>query len=290
MLFTIQNKYMSVSVNSHGAELWSIKNKDGLEYLWQGDPAYWSDRSPNLFPYIGRMINKRYSYAGKTYTMDIHGFALASHFDLMSQSESHLVFRLCSSECTKLQYPWNFSYTISYHLQEWSLEITFGVENKDSKPMLFAVGGHPGFFVPLSKNEAFEDYRLRFVDACSPKRVVFTEDCLVDTMIPYYFDENNSISLRHDLFDNDAIVLKDTGKKVILENPNGKHSVTVSFPDMEYIGFWHEVKTEAPYVCIEPWSSLPSAKGDLTIWENQKDLLTLDPGEKYENKWEISIN
>ena len=38
----------------------------------------------------------------------------------------------------------------------------------------------------------------------------------------------------------------------------GTRRVTVSYPDMDYIGFWHATLTEAPYVCIEPWSSLPS--------------------------------
>ena len=289
MLYTIKNNFISVTVNDHGAELWSIKNADGLEYLWQGDPAYWADRSPNLFPYIGRMINKRYTYKGKSYPMDIHGFALSMDFELISHTDTELTLALNSSDATKVQYPWNFKFQITYQIRSSKLEIFFSVKNTDNTVMLFAVGGHPGFMVPLTTGEKFEDYRLRFDGNASPERVIFTEDCFVDTLAPYSFDENNAIQLRHDLFDQDAIVLRNTAKKVILENPKGIHSVTVEFPDIEYIGFWHEVKTDAPYVCIEPWSSLPSARGAETIWDNQKDLLHLQPQEIYTNKWSITI-
>ena len=26
---------------------------------------------------------------------------------------------------------------------------------------------------------------------------------------------------------------------------------------MPYVGFWHQPKTDAPYLCIEPWATLP---------------------------------
>ena len=289
MLYTIQNDQLSAVVNSKGAELWSIKTKDNLEYLWQGDPTYWADRSPNLFPYIGRMIDKKYFYSGKSYKMDIHGFALSMEFEAINHSTNELSLRLCSNSETKKQYPWNFEYDVTYKLVDSTLEVIFTVKNLDSTPMLFAVGGHPGFFVPLSEGESFEDYRLRFIGNSDPERVIFTEDCFVDSMEPYFLNSVNSIPLRHDLFDRDAIVLKNTGKTVVLENPKGPHSVTVNFPDMAYIGFWHEPKTDAPYVCIEPWSSLPSAKGAETIWENQPDLLTLEAYGSYQNRWAITI-
>lgn len=55
MIYTLENDSLKVQVNSHGGELWSIQTKDGAEYLWQGDEAYWKDRALNLFPYIARL-------------------------------------------------------------------------------------------------------------------------------------------------------------------------------------------------------------------------------------------
>ena len=55
MIYEIENQYLRVQISSKGGEFQSIRDKSGREYLWQGDEATWTDRGPNLFPYIGRM-------------------------------------------------------------------------------------------------------------------------------------------------------------------------------------------------------------------------------------------
>ena len=75
------NDSLKVQVNSHGGELWSIQTKDGAEYLWQGDEAYWKDRALNLFPYIARLTEGKYMLDGKTYEMPIHGFVNSSDLE-----------------------------------------------------------------------------------------------------------------------------------------------------------------------------------------------------------------
>lgn len=286
MLHSISNSKLTVTVNDHGAELWSIKDGD-TEYLWQGDNAFWDDRSPNLFPYIGRMINKQYSYSGNIYPMNIHGIAMYSDFILLEKSDAKMVFVLSSSTESLQQYPWEFTFKVIYELIDCKLSVTFEVTNNSQTTMLFAVGGHPGFNIPA---EHFTSYALRFEKACQPQRIIFTNDCFVeDRTEPYALVNGTDIPLRHDLFDNDAIVLKNTAKAVTLTCGEWK-AVTVEFPKMEYIGFWHAVGMACPYVCIEPWSSLPSPKGTQTVLENQKDLLTLDAGNTYTNTWSIAID
>lgn len=52
MNYTIFNDFLEVTVSDVGAELMSVKSKkDGTEYLWQGDPAFWAGRAYNLSPY-----------------------------------------------------------------------------------------------------------------------------------------------------------------------------------------------------------------------------------------------
>ena len=48
---TISNSVLTVGVSEHGAELQSIQ-KNGKEYLWQGDTRFWGRRSPVLFPIV----------------------------------------------------------------------------------------------------------------------------------------------------------------------------------------------------------------------------------------------
>lgn len=290
MLYTIQNDYLSVSISDQGAELQSIRSADGTEYLWQGDPTYWTDRSPVLFPYIGRMINKQYSYGGKVYNMDIHGFASTSVFTVQDQSQTAITFTLVSNEETMQQYPWTHRFNITYRLQENQLETTFVVENLDSTSMLFGVGGHPGFRVPLEKGLRFEDYRLRFAENCLPEQILFSSDCFVLPQTkPFPLVDGKYIPLTQDMFDSDAIVLTKLPRCIVLESERSERSVTVSFPDMAYVGLWHMPHTDAPYICIEPWSSLPSAKKEKTVWEDQTDLITLESGKTYTNTWTIRV-
>ena len=56
----------------------------------------------------------------------------------------------------------------------------------------------------------------------------------------------------------------------------GVSKVTVSYPDFRYLGFWHKPKTDAPYVCVEPWTSLPSREGIVEDLSLQSDRLHFD--------------
>ena len=78
-------------------------------------------------------------------------------------------------------------------------------------------------------------------------------------------------------------------REVTLECGGGP-SITVRFPGMQYLGLWHWPKTDAPYVCIEPWCSLPADAGKITVFEEQSDLISLEPGKTYTNDWTITIS
>ena len=91
MNYKISNSKLSVEISSKGGELRSIQDAEGKEYLWQGDADSWTDRGPNLFPYIGRMTDGQYRYQGKTYHMDIHGFLPYMEMNLVEKKEDELV-------------------------------------------------------------------------------------------------------------------------------------------------------------------------------------------------------
>ena len=289
MLHTIKNNELSITVSQLGAELQSILSADGTEDLWQGDPAYWRKRSPNLFPYIGRMPDKTYCLDGQKYQMPLHGFAPTSQFELIEKSDSHLVFELTDNEETYGYYPRHFSFRVSYRLEGNRIDVGFSADNRDEKTMYFSMGGHPGFRLPLAEGLAFEDYRLRFAEKCHPTRVTFCKDYLVAGRMPYPLQDDCIIPLHHPLFDDDAVVLEGSGATVTLETDKDSHAVTVTYPQMKYVGFWHTTKSDAPFVCIEPWSALPSRSGVTESLETQPDLTALEPGCQHSNNWSITI-
>ena len=290
MTHTIKNAYMTVTVSEKGAELQSVLGADGTEYLWQGDAGYWKDRALNIFPYVARLTEGKYYLDGALHHMDIHGIAPYREFHLVSNDGTQMILELKSDPETYAQYPRFFAFRIIYALHENTLEIIYEVENLDSRCMYFGLGGHPGINVPLTKGKRFEDYRLRFKNPCQPQVVCFNEACFVTgERVPFGLENGQIIPLRHELFDNDAIVLTNMDRQVILEAEGDPHSVSVTFPQMDYLGLWHCPRTDAPYVCIEPWSSLPATENTITVFEKQNDLIKLDPSDTYQNRWSIQI-
>lgn len=291
MLITLKNEVLSLTVDTLGAQMMSICSADGCEYLWQGDPKYWPDRAPNLFPFIGRLWNGSYTFQGKPYTLGIHGFAAQTEFSPVEQGCDYVVLSKKSSIATLVFYPFDFTLDITYRLKGSSVEVSYLVRNLGTQTMPFGIGGHPGFRVPLEAGERFEDYEVVFSQTCQPDRVGFTSEVFLsghDT--PYPLENDRVIPLRHELFDDDAIILKNMAREVTLRSKISGKSVTVSYPDMPYLGFWHWPKTDAPYLCIEPWSSLPGRQDVVEEFACKSDLIRLHPGKTYENTWIITIS
>ena len=222
--------------------------------------------------------------------MDIHGFAKDSMFEVAKQSEDEIVFRLTDTENTYAQYPYHFVFEVNYKIEGNRLDVTFHVENKDSKTMYFGVGGHPGFNVPLQEDEKFEDYYLEFLGAGVARKELFSDDCFVlGKTEDFPLEEGKKLLLKHDLFDNDAIILSSMPKQVVLRSKTGNKAVSVSYPDMDYLGLWHWPKTDAPYICIEPWSSLPSRKDIVEDLAKQQNLRILSIRDSIDIHWSIEI-
>ncbi len=290
MIYTIFNEYLSVSVDSMGAQLRSVRSADGTEYLWQGDAHYWADSSPVLFPYIARLYKNSYTYFGETYSMGIHGFAAKCEFVAESVADDSITLLLCESEETLSQYPFRFELRITYSLSDSNLKVCNKVRNRDSKLMPFAIGGHPGFNVPLDEGTEFEDYYLCFNEPCEPLRVGFTEELFLSGEdSPYPLEDGRYIKLKHSLFDEDAIILRNMAKSVTLGSSKTDRSLTISFYGFDYFGIWHAPRSDAPYVCLEPWSSLPSRQGIVEELTQKKDMLMLQAGEEFENGWSLNI-
>ena len=291
MEITIHNSCLSLTVDTHGAQMMSLRSCSGREFLWQGDPAYWKGRAPVLFPFIARLWNSRYTIHGKEYSMNIHGFASASEFAVAEQKSDTLILELTDNAETRKQYPFAFCFRMQYQLVENRVEITWNVENRSGETMPFAVGGHPGFRVGMEPGEKFEDYVLEFSQKCYPDRVGFSPEVLVSGQDEAYpLEENRILPLRHDLFDEDAVILKNTDREVTLRSRVNGTAVTVSFPDLPYLGFWHWPKTDAPYVCIEPWSSLPGRQNVIEELSCKSDLIQLHAGKVYKTSWSIAVS
>ena len=290
MNYTLTSLQAKAVISSTGGELLSFQSDDGLEYVWQGDPTYWASRAPHLFPYVGRLTDGQYIMDNETHPLGIHGFFRFQELNLESQSESSVVLSLVPSQELLGQYDRNFKVILSYELQGSTLKISFQVENLDTRNMYFGYGGHPGFRVPLDDALSFQDYDLAFSEKCQPVSIGMSPSCYVQgNDLPLSLVNDQILPLEHSLFDNDAIIMRNMASAISLKTSKNPHGVTVSYPQMPYLGLWHKPHSDAPYVCIEPWTSLPSRQDVVETFEEKHDMIVLAPQKKYENNWEITI-
>ncbi len=291
MVYTIQNEHLQLQVDSFGAQLMSLQDSSGREYLWQGDPAYWRRRAPVLFPFIGRLQDEKYRCGGETYSMGIHGFASLNEFAVGEHTGDAITLVLTDNESTRECYPFAFRLEITYRLVGNTARQINRVINCGEKQMHFAFGGHPGFCVPLDEKEAFEDCYVEFSVPCQPLCMGFDPVTHLTNGqdAPYPLEEDRRISLRHDLFDQDAITLKNAAPEVTIKSRRSSRRLRVAYPGMPYVGLWHMPKTDAPFLCVEPWSSLPGRHGVTEQLDQGENYLHLDAGNSWECTFAITI-
>lgn len=290
MNYIIENEAVRVTVADMGAELMSLVLKsNNTEYLWQGDEKYWTGRATNLFPICGRLTDGKYTYQGNEYEMVLHGFAKKSVFSVIEQKKDSIVFSLRANEETLKIYPFDFELFITYTLCESTVRESYRVINHGLERMYFALGGHPGFNLPLEEGCSFEDYFVAFAQEKPAKELVMEACYMTEETVPARLKDGKVIELTHSMFDKDAIFLQDMDTCVTLKAKKGQKSVTLRYPDMKYFGLWHKPKTAAPYVCIEPWLSVPAYYQKVDDLETKRDMLPLEAGASYETYIEITL-
>lgn len=294
MLYTIYNDFVEVVISDVGAELMSVKTRDdGTEYLWQGNPEFWGGRAYNLFPICGRLTEGKYTYEGNTYEMNLHGFLRKSTLDATELARDKIDFALRADDRTRAMYPFDFEYHICYSLVGRTVKMEISVVNHGNKVMPFAIGGHPGFNVPLGngEDETFEDYYVEFTPECSPRAIYMSDTCYTtERTDDFPLEDGRILRLRHSLFDRDAIILQDISNRISLRSSKSAKSVTLEIPDaMKYLGIWHAPKKEAPYVALEPWTSVPAYDGVIDDLSSKRDMFELSPRATYELIWSITV-
>lgn len=144
----LKNTALTLNISLHGAELTSIRDSFGREFLWQADPAFWKRHSPVLFPIVGSLWDKHFRVNGREYEMGQHGFARDMDFRLVSEREDEMWFELKSSPETLAKYPYKFTLRIGYRLEANKIHVMWEVSGDDSQTMWFQIGAHPAFYLP----------------------------------------------------------------------------------------------------------------------------------------------
>lgn len=291
MLHTIESDAFKITVSSTGAELHHIySKKTGVEYLWQGDPAYWGSRAPVLFPIIGGLKNGRYQYNQHHYALSKHGFVRKAYFYKVSPQttpEGTLVLEYVDNPATRVVYPFSFTMRTVYTVNGNTLAIEYHVMNQSKGEMLFSIGAHEAYRCPRGDGEAFTDYCVEFDrDGLYQSMPVSANGLLTDAPFPV-IDNGRTLPLVHELFANDALIFKNiASKNIALKSKKSSTVIQVTY-DAPHLGIW--TKVGAPFVCFEPWWGLPDYEDTTGMLADKEGIIRLAKGEEKVLKHAITI-
>lgn len=288
-MHSVTNDMISIQVADKGAELQSLYHKQHkLEYIWCGDPAYWTKKSPVLFPIVGELKKNTYIYKGKNYQLSRHGFARDNVFEMIEKTKSSLTFTFKSNEQTIASYPFDFVFSVIYSLHENKLQITFIVENTGSEHLLFSVGAHPAFAVPLIKGTQYEDYYLQFSQNEDIGIWPLSSEGLIETTPVPLLKNENRLPLKKTLFYKDALVFKYLqSDEISIMSDKTSHGIKVEFSDFPYLGIW--AAKDADFVCIEPWYGIADSVNASGNLEDKEGINTLAPKGRFEVAYSIEV-
>ena len=285
MLCTIKNDFLTVTISDLGAELQSVLDANGNERIWQGDPAFWEDRSPVLFPFCGRTYGGKSTADGIPCDIPLHGFFRHRTATVRQTGDTEIVFSQVSDATTLKRYPYPFHVDIRYRLSEATLCVEATVTDIGDKPMYYAYGAHPGFALTAPT----EEYSARFGKKQAVRQVDFNADACypVGGSSPFPLTDGDTIPLSETQFAVGSFFLCEIPDTVTLLR-GGRALVTLSYPDFPYLGFWKVHK--AKFLCIEPWCSLPAYEGETLEFSARPDFLRLAAGESKTHTYTMTFH
>lgn len=279
MYYKIENEFLACEIDDMGAQLHSLKLKENeKEYIWQGNPDIWYGQAPVLFPIIGQLLDDKYRYNGKEYTMPKHGLARKLPFAVKECSGAKAVFSLESNEKTRENYPFDFEYLVTFELRGKKLVNTMTVVNKTDGEMYFSIGAHPAFNCKVGDIIEFEQ-----PETLATERID-KESIIIDEKYPL-IENSREIEITKEIFEPDALILSDIKSKKL--RIKSDYEVEFTFGDCPFLGIW--AKPGAPYVCIEPWYGVNDGREVKADISEKRGIQHLNKGETFEFAWSAEV-
>jgi len=279
-LIKIANDKLSVVISSKGAELQSVKEANGTERLWQGDPAFWSSRAPIMFPICGGLKEDAYYLDGVRYEMPKHGYARKMEWSVEREEHDYAVFLLTEQHPG---FPFRYELRAEFKLNESSLKITYTVHNLDERTFWFSIGSHEAWATP----GGLEKYMVEFETPERLENYVLEGNLIRRT--PVVMAENaQELPLKTSYFSVDALVFPTLkSRSVTLKNSLNNKAIRVDYKGMNVLMLW--TKPGAEYICIEPWCNAPDyVDSDMQI-EKKTGCIRLLPNEQVSRTHQITF-
>ncbi len=281
-MITLKNSTVTVEIAETGAEIRSM-HKDGKNIMWQGLPDIWSGVAPILFPICGGLKDDKFIYKNKEYTLNKHGYARKTVFEVESCTEVSATFLHKSNAETLKCYPFEYELRVIYDLTESGIKVTYKVDNKTDGDMYFSIGSHEAYATPTG----VEDYDIIFPENETLNAVMIDGNLRQKNTLPI-IKNSRVLPLYDKYFLIDALIFTDLkSKEATLRNRKTGSYINVKFEGKPYFLIWH--KHGAPYICLEPWAGIQDPQDTDYDITKKEGMIRLAKSEKYEVSHEITI-
>lgn len=286
-LIAIASGDLTARVNPLGAELWSLTDAAGREYMTGADPAFWTGHAPLLFPIVGALNGGHYRLNDREYALAKHGFARTSQFACVEASESAALFRLADSGETRAVYPFAFELLMDFRLSGWTLEMRATVRNAGDAAMPFSFGFHPAFAWPLPGAEKGA-HRVAFSeDEPQPVRRIDSAGLVLPEPQPTPV-QGRSFTPDAALFDADALIWDTLHSRALIFGVEDGPILHIACPDTPMLGIWQ--KPGANFLCIEPWQGMADPRGFDGDFRDKPGVVTLSPGAERSFRMDVTVD
>ncbi|HUD28842.1 MAG TPA: aldose 1-epimerase family protein [Novosphingobium sp.] len=285
---TISSGELTARINPLGAELWSLTDGHGREYMTDADPAFWTGHAPLLFPIVGALNGGLYRVGGREYALDKHGFARRSVFAVVEAGADHALLRLTDSEATRAVYPFAFVLEVMFRLDGTALHMEARVSNPGEEPLPFSFGFHPAFAWPLPGGAAKADHMIAFEQPePQPIRRIEPATGLVLPEPVATPVEGHLLCPEAAHFEADALIWDRLSSRSLTFGAAGATQLAIAFPDTPMLGVWQ--KPGAAYLCIEPWQGIADPLGFTGDFREKPGVITLPPGEARSFRMDVAV-
>ena len=240
-------KDQTVVIDSFGAKVLAfIEGDENRLFYDESDISH--SGIPLCFPSFGPLKEGKLVVDGKQYGMNQHGFARDMEFDVEEISSQEALFTIGSTTETLARYPFEFTFSVLYTLDEKGLSIAFSWVNESDREAPLSPGVHPYFTAYDTQNIVLHTKAIEgnmsevFSDVKELEESGFFTRNSADTLTVKASPDINLIN--HGMADN-----------TLVEMGEGK-TITLRYDDNAFdrLTIWRYA-ADVEFLCVEPANS-----------------------------------
>ncbi|GLQ72208.1 aldose 1-epimerase [Vibrio penaeicida] len=285
----LENEFLRIECSAqHGAAI--TKGEAKMNEQWV--PFLYSDQSQSgktnangmyvLAPFSNRISKGGFEFEGVKHPVNrnvqaepypLHGNAWQSEWDLVSQSESQIFYRLDNASCP----PFDYDAELKYSIQDNTLNCELKVTNRGSKPLPFGMGFHPWFYRHAGTEVYFEALGIWMED----EEHLPTKHLSLVEAANWSFNEFRAVP--EHLINN--AYTEWNGVATIVQPEDGL-SIRVTGSDLLSYLILYSPEQSAEFLCLEPVSHPVDAHNQRSF----PGLVTLSNGESISAEMSIRLS